>query len=144
MDNSIIKKLITILLLIPFWANAQIDWDHVIGGAVVSEAFFWPSYAASNDEDFSCRITCIFGVGMAWAKESFDVLVVENGVFSCKEAGISSGVVIISAFLNRQICKSIKKIKQNKINKRFDTSDNIHYSLDNPIFINKSINLNLK
>ncbi len=105
-----------------FWANAQIDWDHVIGGAVVSEVLFWPSYAASNDEDFSLRITCIFGVGMAWAKESFDVLVVENGEFSFKEASISSTVVIASAFLNRQICKGIKKRKQKKINKRFDIS----------------------
>ena len=116
------KKLITILLLIPFWANAQKDWDHVIGGAVVSEVFFWPSYAASNDEDFSFRITCIFGVGMAWAKESFDVLVVENGEFSFKEAGISSGVIIVSAFLNRQICKGIKKRKAKKIEQRFDIS----------------------
>lgn len=118
--------------------DEKFDWDHVIGGAVVSNVFYWPAYAASNDENFSFRLACMFGIGAAVAKESFDVLVVPNGEFSVIDAGKSTIAVIGTAYLNRQLCKWVKKRIYKR--KRRTIQDELiaedpEFALENEIFV---------
>ena len=137
------KKLIIILLFIPFCLSLSAQekpikkWEHPIGGFAVSSVVFWSAYSATKDEDFSWRLAYIVTPLVAVGKESFDVLVVPNGEFSFKDAGISTAVGIATAALNRQICKWIKNKKSKK--QTFKDHDKT-WSLDNKFINNIRVN----
>ncbi len=132
------KKLIIILLFVPFVLNAQVkrtlqlsggesfafekdkQWHTFVGG-VSGLAVFWPVYLKTRNENFAFRISLYVSVieSASWeAVNSF----VYGKPFSIPDMLYTDVAAFITAFGSRSLIKGIKKVKAKKIKKKFDVS----------------------
>ena len=135
-----LKNLITILILIPFWANAQIQFSenfsfkkdkvyHVLAGSGISAGTFILVNRKTNDIDLAFRAAWMSSAFAALGKEIYDGLNGKEISFADMSYTIASGILTAYAF--KVITKRRKRKKLKKLND--------FWSLDNE-FINEQPN----
>lgn len=142
------KKLITLLLLaFTFSLNAQIQLSedysfdksaklHSISGTVISGTTFILVYRKTNDEALAKRAGIIAGVSAGMMKEMGDFMMGKEIMLS--DLLYTSLFSIATSLTMQGIVKHKKKKRQKPV-----INDNIHYSLDNPIFNTKQYGKNI-
>lgn len=117
------KKLITILIFIPFWANAQIELSesyafkqdkayHVLAGTGISAGTYLLVYHKTKDEGLAFRAAWMSSAFAAIGKEGFDMM---NGKqISLADMSYTIAGGLITSGLMYVGTKIIKKRKQRK------------------------------
>lgn len=115
------KKLITILFLIPFCLTAQEYWQfktdkklHALSGVVISIPSYYLMYNATNDHEVSRNAAWMFPAFAALGKEVFDGM--QGKEISFSDMSYTIGSALITSF----VITRIRKRRQKKWDKRFE------------------------
>lgn len=137
------KKLILILFMLPIFATAQLEFsdnfafakdkkDHLKTASAIEALIYGFTYKKTKDARGSFRAACIFSQAPIWGKEVIDVLM--GGEFSFSDIVYGEAGVFFTGAVLYGATRLLEKRKAKKIKEKYDIVDNIHYSLDNPIF----------
>ncbi len=138
------KKLILLLFLIPFWANAQMSESyafkqdkayHVLAGTGISAGTFILVNKKTNDIDLAFRAAWMSTAFAALGKEMYDG--VNGKQISLADMSYTIGSGILTAYLMKGITKIRDNRKRKKLNKKLYDYDTWIYDFDNEIFINE-------
>lgn len=139
------KELITILFMFSFILNAQIELSesyaftkdkkwHTGVGVAEGSLVYSLVYNKTGDASAAFR-TGFIGINfLSISKEIGDMII--GKPMSLADILYANIGWFIGSSITHLTIKGIEKRKAKKIKQGFDVSDNIHYSLDNPIFIN--------